>query len=133
MATRKGQQHYSQQVKQAVLAALLTGQAVEEIAKQYQVNRTTIIRWRKSLGDKVNEIELQKQASIGELLMGYIRESVITLTAQAKFFRDESWLRKQSASDIAILHGVATDKQIRLLEAIERANSQRPAIPESVS
>ena len=133
MARRKGQQNYPPEVKQAVIAALLTGQAVGEVAKQYGLSEATVSRLRSSLGERLKDIEIQKQESIGELLMGYIRESVITLTAQAKFFRNESWLRKQSASDIAILHGVACDKQIRLLEAIERANSQRPAIPESVS
>jgi hypothetical protein len=51
------------------------------------------------------------------LLTNLLRENLLTLAAQQEFFRNEDWLRKQSAADLAILHGVSTDKALRLLEA----------------
>ena len=50
--------------------------------------------------------------------MGYLRELLVTTRAQLKVFRDESWLAKQAASEAAVLHGVLTDKAIRLREAL---------------
>ncbi len=35
-----------------------------------------------------------------------------------EFFRDEDWLYKQDASELTVLHGVVSDKTIRLLEAL---------------
>lgn len=42
----------------------------------------------------------------------------MTLREQVKVFRDPNWLKQQSASEAAVLHGVIADKQIRLLEAL---------------
>ena len=37
MARRKGQQNYPPAIRQAVLAALLAGQGVEEVARQFNI------------------------------------------------------------------------------------------------
>jgi hypothetical protein len=122
MARSAGQPNHPSKVKQAVLAALMVGQGVDEVAKAYSLPRRTVARWRASLGEELAKIGHKKRGEIGELLMAYLREMVITLTAQARFFRDAQWLAKQNAADLAVLHGVAMDKAIRLLEAIERAH-----------
>jgi hypothetical protein len=106
----------------AIMAALLTGQGVTEIARQFNVSDATVSRLKSRLySDTLNAIEQKKRTDFGELLAGYLEETIITLTAQAKFFRDEAWLKKQSAADLAVLHGVAFDKALRFLEAMERA------------
>ena len=51
--------------------------------------------------------------------MEYLKGSLHTLQEQARFFADAEWLRKQDAADVAVLHGVLTDKVVRLLEALE--------------
>jgi len=61
---------------------------------------------------------LVQQAELGELIVGYLRENLATLASQARDFRDTEWLKKQPASEAAVLHGVLTDKAIRLLEAL---------------
>jgi transposase-like protein len=114
----------SPEVRAAVTAALLAGQGVCEVATQFNLDKSIVSRIRAALGsDQLQRLATKKQIDFGELLAGYLEETIITLQAQAKFFRDETWLSKQPASDLAILHGVAADKAIRLLEAIERANS----------
>lgn len=115
-------QKYPADVKGAVMAALLAGQAVDEVAKAYNIPYRTVYEWQNSLTeDEFRQVQNKKRDEIGALLMGYLRETLITLKAQAIYFRNETWLSKQSAADVAVLHGVACDKGIRLLEAIERA------------
>jgi transposase-like protein len=115
---------HSEETKAAVMAALLTGQSVSEAARRYNIPKGTVSDWRKqAVGDTVTPT--QKRERIGELVLAYLSTALETLEAQARMFRDEDWLRKQNAADVAVLHGVVTDKSIRLLEAL--AASQEAA------
>ena len=60
----------------------------------------------------------KKKEQIGDLLLEYLSTALETLQTQAEFFSDEAWLAKQNAADVAVLHGVITDKAVRLLEAL---------------
>lgn len=116
---------YSDDTKAAVLAALLTGQSITAVAKEYNIPKGTVGSWKsRELGDMSQAIATQKREDIGELLLEYLRETLVTLKAQAIFARTEEWLRKQPASELAVLHGVQTDKAIRLLEAM--GNAEQP-------
>src|SRR5262245_1738659 len=111
------------EVEAAVMAALLTGQGVMEVAREVKVSNATVSRLKARLSNEtLNDIESKKRADFGELLAGYLAETITTLRAQARFFRNETWLKQQSAADLGLLHGIQCDKAIRLLEAIERAN-----------
>lgn len=117
MAARR---EYSPEVKAAVLSALLTGQSAAQIADEYHIPETTIRSWksRQRNGEAVAEVATEKREQIGELLVEYLATSLATLRAQMKVFSDERWLKLQSASEVAVLHGVLADKAIRLLEAL---------------
>lgn len=105
------------------MAALLAGQRVTEVAQQFQVSKATVSRIKATIDhDTLKQIETKKGEDFGELLGDYLRETLITLSEQTIFFRNEEWLKQQTAADVAVLHGVAADKAIRLLEAIEQAN-----------
>jgi hypothetical protein len=109
----------------AIMAALMTGQGVTEVSKAFQVSKATVSRLKASLSEEhLKQLETKKEHDFGELLAGYLRETIVTLTAQARTFRNEDWLKKQPAGELAVLHGVQTDKAIRLLEAIEQANAE---------
>lgn len=111
---------YSEETKAAVMAALLTGQSVSSVAKEYQIPKGTVSSWKRkaeSIAGGVEATPTQK-ADIGDLLLEYLRESLVTLREQVKFFRDRAWLAAQDASQLAVLHGVQTDKAVRLLEAL---------------
>lgn len=118
--TRK---EYSDATKAAVMAALLVGQGVQEISKQYNIPEATLRAWKskQANGESVVNVITQKKEKIGDLLVEYLTASLITLRAQVEFFKDEAWLSKQDASAVATLHGVTTDKAIRLLEALSNA------------
>lgn len=96
------------------MSALLAGQGVAEVAREYSLPESTVSRWR-----KVARAEAGLSDDIGELLLAYLSENLRTLQAQAVAFRDPEWLRDQGASDVGVLHGILTDKAVRLLEALE--------------
>ena len=112
---------YSEETKAAAMAALLQGQSVCSVAKEYKVPKGTVSGWRKRAFNAANGVvgsATQKKERIGELLIEYISTSLETLKKQAKAFGNEKWLKEQEASQAAVLHGVIADKTIRLLEAL---------------
>jgi transposase-like protein len=108
---------YSDEIKAQVMAALLTGQSINAVAREYKIPKQTISNWKNRDKPGVPRDDTQKAAEIEDLLSGYLKENLKTLRAQAEFFREETWLKKQEASQLAVLHGVLSDKAIRLLEA----------------
>lgn len=108
---------YDQQTKAAVMSALLAGQAVSEIAEKYQIPESTLRSWKLRHRD-VASVGQEKRDEIGDLLFEYLKTTLRTLTVQAEHFGDKTWLTKQEAQQLAVLHGVTTDKAIRLLEAL---------------
>lgn len=123
-------QDYSDQVKAAALAALLAGQAPSQVAATFGIPVGTLKSWksRQRNGEAVAVVATEKRERIGALLLEYLEEGLTTLREQVKVFRDQEWLKKQPASELAVLHGVVADKQIRLLEALadDEANSDEP-------
>lgn len=100
------------------MAALLSGQSVTAVAKEYNIPKGTVSGWKsRSLDQGVATSTTQKK-EIGDLLLEYIRASLIALKMQVDHFGDKSWLNNQDADQLAVLHGVQTDKAIRLLEAL---------------
>lgn len=110
---------HSDETRSAVLAALLAGQSVTQVAAQYELGHATVVAWRDAAGLGSTVVQPQKRAELGELIGVYLRETLTTLSVQARFARDEAWLGKQPASEVAVLHGVLTDKAIRILSALE--------------
>lgn len=117
-----GQPH-NDDVKASVIAALLQGQSAHSVARAYKLPRSTVRAWGKELKPSVALGSPQK-AEIGDLISDYLRETLVTLRVQAEFFRNTTWLREQSASEVAVLHGVATDKAIRILEALDSGDDE---------
>jgi transposase-like protein len=108
---------YSPEVKAAVMAALLQGQSINSVAREYDIPPGTISNWKNRDGVPKSGIQ-KKQEEIGELLIKLLHTNLVTLEIQSKFFQTEAWLNKQDAAGVAVLHGVVTDKSVRLLEAM---------------
>lgn len=115
---------HSDEVKAQAMAALLAGQSVNEVARQYSLPKSTVSRIRSSINDQLEQVGTQKRDRIGELLGEYVEANLITLKAQSEHFRDKAWLNRQEASSLAVLHGVVADKTIRVLEAAEIASDE---------
>lgn len=112
---------YSDEIKAAVMAALLTGQSVSQVARDYQIPKGTISSWKARQASRlIAGIATQKTAEIGNMVVEYLQANLTALKAQAMAFSDSLWLKKQAASELAVLHGVMTDKAIRLIEAMTK-------------
>ncbi len=105
--------------KAQVMAALLAGQSVNAVAKEYSVPESTIRRWKN--GDN-SPLDGPQKKDIGELLLTYLQANLEALAAQTKIFSNMNWLAEQNAADLAVLHGVMIDKDIRILEALNKGS-----------
>lgn len=107
------------EVKASVMAALLAGQSVTEVAAEYAIPEGTVKTWRRQLRAENILDQPEKKDELGGLLIEYLRENLTTLAAQSRHARNPEWLQKQPASELAVLHGVIADKTVRLLAALE--------------
>jgi len=115
-----GRNSYDAETKAAVMAELLKGQAVSKVAADYDIPEGTVKGWKSKAKDALgaDDVPTETAHEIGDLLLEYVRESLHTLRVQAQHFRDLDWLREQGAAEAATLHGVQTDKVVRILEAM---------------
>jgi transposase-like protein len=118
---------YNEETKAAVMASLLSGQSVTAVAKEYDIPRGTIAGWSAQANSELANVSNEKKAEIGDLLIEYLRANLEALKKQVLVFSDAAWLREQSASEAAVLHGVMADKSMRLLEAFGRNDSNSDA------
>jgi transposase-like protein len=109
---------YDPELKAQVMAALLAGQSVSTVSKQYNIPAGTVGRWNAESKDVVGSLRREKKGAIGDLLLEYLTINLKTLTAQSETFADREWLLAHSPSEAAVLHGVLVDKTVRLLEAL---------------
>jgi len=121
----RGKKH-PEDLQARVLASLLAGQGVGEVAAQYNLDKSVVSRWRTAMPeDKLQQLATKTQEKgeqIEEALFGYLIETLQTLKEQAVIAREREYLIKQPAGEFAVLHGVMADKSVRLLEAVHRAN-----------
>lgn len=115
---------YSEETKAAAMAALLSGQSVSSVAREYSIPKGTASDWKRSAQASVGSDGVgggptqNARETTGALLLDYLHANLRALRAQAEVFADPEWLRDQEASQLAVLHGVQTDKAVRLLEAM---------------
>lgn len=118
----RGKAH-SDAVRAAVMAALLAGQSISEVATSYNIDKSIVSRWKRQIpNERLQAVATKKSHDFGELLGNYLATLLKALTAQAEVAGDPAYIKKQPASELATLHGVMADKGIRLLEAAQAAN-----------
>lgn len=122
----RGKKH-SDEVRAQVMAALLVGQGITEVATQYNLDVSVVSRWRSAMPeDQLQVVATKKGENIENLLFEYLTATLITLKKQVEIAGEREYITKQPAGEFAILHGVMADKSIRLLEAAERARIVAP-------
>ena len=121
----RGKAH-SDETRAAAMAALLEGQGVSEVAKKYQLPQSTVSRLKRQIPkDELDKVGTKKRENISELISTHLEESLRATTRIAQQTNNGKWLSEQSASELATLFGVITDKTVRILEAIENASSRQ--------
>lgn len=112
-------------VKAQVIAALLLGGGVMEIASELGLPHSTVSTYKAQIpDDKLDEFRRKKGERLDEMVYEYAVATLTALAAQARTASDPGYLRRQPAGSLAILHGVMSDKIVRLLEAAERASKR---------
>lgn len=125
----RGQAH-SAEMRAQVLAALLAGQTICQIARDFGISKGTVSTWRNESGQSLNAFRTPRVAEIeiGELVLGYLRANLKTAQVQVGLFGDEKflreWLKKHSPAEASVFHSGIVDKAIRLLEALESSESK---------
>jgi len=121
---------HDDETRAQVMGALLQGQSIDQAAEAYSIPRSTVARWRKKAHGLLGELDAggTDVQDIGSALLAYLRAGLEAVRKQQDVFSDPTWLRKQSASELAVLHGVQVDKLVRLLTALE-GSGVRPEEP----
>lgn len=121
------------------MAALLAGQSVSAVAKQYDLPKGTVSNWKTRTPPGVSEVvshgETQKAAErasekaskIGDLLIELLESNIRGLISASSVLRDQSWVRQQNAAELGTFIGITHDKVVRMLEAMDRASPSLPA------
>lgn len=102
------------------MAALLAGQGVMEVAKQYKLPQSSVSRIKQEIDiQKLDEVGFKKEFDLNASIIGFLKENLETLTAIARETRKPEYIKEQPASEIATLYGVIADKSFRILSALE--------------
>lgn len=110
--------------KAVVLAALLSGQGVNEIARTYKIPVASVSRLKKAIpADKLEQVGIEKGENIANLISRNLEASFDSIHNILQVTKNDAWLNKQPASELATFLGVTSDKVFRVLEAIENAQS----------
>lgn len=109
------------ETRAAVIAALLAGQGVNEVARQYKISAATVSRIKKELpNETLQRIETEKKERLVDLVENHLRASLKAAVEIAEQAHDHPWRARQSAENLAVFYGVLTDKSLRLVEVAGR-------------
>jgi hypothetical protein len=111
---------YPPEVKAQALAALAAGTPANQVAATYAIAVATVRSWKaRELTGLAPTASADRRAELGSQVLAFLQEELNALRTQAQLFQDADWLKSQSAADLALLHGVCTDKAVLLLQALE--------------
>jgi predicted RNA polymerase sigma factor len=115
------------EMKAAVIAALLAGQGVNQIAKAYSVPSSSVSRIKARIPkEQLEQVGIQKAENIASLISQNLEASFNAIHNILRQTEDAEWLGQQPASELATFLGVTSDKVFRVLEAIENAQTNEP-------
>lgn len=123
---------HSPEVKAAVMAALLAGQSVSSVAKQYNLPKGTVSDWRRQsktmgVGSHPTQKRDETLQSIGDALAELLLTEIQTLIIISRESRNPAWIKIQTADALAVFTGVKHDKVIRMIEAFDSSNTNTEA------
>jgi len=118
MTTKKvTKPQHSARVIAKALAMFSTGSSVAEVVTKLRVPKQTASDWKKLLPEPETGQNRTKREIVENLYGEYLEETLRTLLAQLKACADPEWIKKQSAAELATLHGVFFDKSVRVYDA----------------
>ncbi len=120
---------YSPELKTQVIAEWKAGSSLDSLAKAHTMPKATVQAWTSHLERvPVSIAKRPEPYDLDEMAIRLINGSVNAVSAIHGVTEDGAWLRSQTASELAILLGVISDKLYRLLEAIHPQRVGRTTI-----
>lgn len=106
------------------LARLAAGESVHGVARALGIEPSTLRAWRARAGGD----PLKKDPDFRALVLHYLQESLEAGERILGQTRNQAWLDKQPAGELAVFLGVVFDKAARILEALP-GEGAGPALP----
>ncbi len=107
----------SDEIRAQIIAALLQGQGVNDVAEEYKIAKQTVSNIKKAIGGELGQVGTKKR-DLSEMIYEYLDEGFKTSIAELQAIREPSYLPKQDIASIATHFGVLSDKLFRILSAI---------------
>lgn len=122
----RGKAH-SEEVRAQVIAALLSGQGVNDIARAYNLPPATVSRLKSEIADeKLEQVGTEKRERIDDLLLDCMSENLRALNRIVKTSSDAEYIKKQPAESVAVLYREIASTTVRLLEAASAVGAGEP-------
>lgn len=106
--------------KAQALAGLALGKKVREIAKETGLSVGTIGRLRMSVPEQMEQIGTEQKATLGGLMALHFQKQMNALNAYATHTSTPEYVRANTASDMAALHGAVSGHVVRILDIAAR-------------
>ena len=120
---RKGTKPHPAKTIARAMAILATGGTVADVVAELKIPKQTVSDWAK-LVPETGQPRTKKEV-VEELYAQYLEETLHAVLAQLKVCADPEWIKKQSAAELATLHGVLFDKSVRVFDAARRGAELR--------
>lgn len=115
----KGKAH-AREVKAIAIAELMAGDSPTVIAARHDLPRKSVSNWKAALTpEQLAEVSRNTGGRLDDLVCDHLEATLQSLTAQAKVTGDPEYIHKQSAGDLARLHGTMFERAFLMLERLK--------------
>ena len=108
----------SDEIRANIIASLLQGQGVNEVADEYEIPKQTVSNIKKAIKVDLGQVGTKKNKDISELVYEYLDEGFKTAIAGLQEVRKPEYIQKQDIASYATHFGILSDKLFRILSAI---------------
>ena len=111
--------------KAAALAGLMAGKTISEVAKETGLSVGIIHRMKSEIPQEMEKVGKEKSATFGEMIGQNFAHHIEALNAYVTHTSTPEYIRGQTASDMAALHGAVAGYAVRLLDIAARVGAAR--------
>lgn len=109
-------------IRAAAQAALLLGQPASQVSVQYGIPQSTVAQWEDTL---LTAGAIGRRDRLQDMLLVYIEQELKSLMAISIVTSEETWIRMQSADELAHFIAVKADRLMAMLAAFGRAEDTK--------
>ena len=111
---------YDTKTKSAAIEAVLGGQEIAFVAKEFDIPHQTLRSWMRRAQIKIEKVKPSpaNEDKIGGLLIRLVEAELEGMEAVVKLLLDEDWLKAQRADNVAALYALVSDKNMQKIEAM---------------